>query len=452
MIISHLTHYLRAAAAILCFAGTGFTPPALAEEVPVKTSRFGEVRVVKPTGKAEHFIIFLDSAPKTETVKPLVDAGATVALVDVEQYLAQLEGDDDDCLYLAGEFERLGQVLQNSIRVEQYLKPVIAGRGVGASVAYAIGGESPNGFAAALLYDFCPQFKGVAAKPFCEGTEPQRDASFALSAAAASHTPFLVVNSSDFSGCKIDSVRQFLKPLSDAGVTDTPGVLARLKSLAELQAPPAISSVVSDLPLIDMPAEKDAERLVIILSGDGGWASIDKALGEYLAHAENDVVGFDCLKYFWSEKTPAKAASDLERLIEYYTKHWNLKSVTVVGYSYGAQVLPFLFNRLSPTAAAKINSLVLLNPGTKTEFEIHFTDWITDDDDSGQPIKPEVDRIRSVPITCIYGEEEADDSLCPLLKGKSTKVVKLSGGHHFDGDYPALAKVVLEHSVGSAAK
>ena len=47
-----------------------------------------------------------------------------------------------------------------------------------------------------------------------------------------------------------------------------------------------------------------------------------------------------------------------------------------------------------------------------------------------------------MPVLCIYGDDESD-SLCPKLDPKKFDVVKLKGGHHFDGDYAGLARQIL---------
>jgi type IV secretory pathway VirJ component len=46
-------------------------------------------------------------------------------------------------------------------------------------------------------------------------------------------------------------------------------------------------------------------------------------------------------------------------------------------------------------------------------------------------------------VQCVYGEEE-EDSLCraPLFRG--TELIETKGGHHFDGDYRALAQRILD--------
>jgi type IV secretory pathway VirJ component len=42
----------------------------------------------------------------------------------------------------------------------------------------------------------------------------------------------------------------------------------------------------------------------------------------------------------------------------------------------------------------------------------------------------------------VYGEDE-DDSMCIQPEAKALQVIKLRGGHHFDGDYHSLARLIL---------
>jgi type IV secretory pathway VirJ component len=50
--------------------------------------------------------------------------------------------------------------------------------------------------------------------------------------------------------------------------------------------------------------------------------------------------------------------------------------------------------------------------------------------------------MNGVRALCVYGEEEKD-SLCAMPAARRLQVVKLSGGHHFDGDYAGLAALIL---------
>ena len=47
-----------------------------------------------------------------------------------------------------------------------------------------------------------------------------------------------------------------------------------------------------------------------------------------------------------------------------------------------------------------------------------------------------------VPVLCIYGEDEQRFAV-PQARSRTVHVVKLKGGHHFDGDYALLAQEIL---------
>jgi type IV secretory pathway VirJ component len=52
--------------------------------------------------------------------------------------------------------------------------------------------------------------------------------------------------------------------------------------------------------------------------------------------------------------------------------------------------------------------------------------------------------MKGVRGVCVYGEDDTD-SMCARPAAKSLQVVKLGGGHHFDGDYARLASLLLSH-------
>jgi type IV secretory pathway VirJ component len=119
--------------------------------------------------------------------------------------------------------------------------------------------------------------------------------------------------------------------------------------------------------------------------------------------------------------------------------------VLLVGYSFGADVLPFVVNRLPPELRARVATVSLLGVDSNASFEIRIADWVGSDD-SGPPTKPEVAAIGGVPVLCIYGEGESD-SICPgLPKGpEHTKITlaEVGKGHHFSGEYSTLAERIL---------
>ena len=48
-------------------------------------------------------------------------------------------------------------------------------------------------------------------------------------------------------------------------------------------------------------------------------------------------------------------------------------------------------------------------------------------------------------MVCLYGESDPD-AVCPDLPAGLTEVRRLPGGHHFGGDYAAVAQAVLPES------
>jgi type IV secretory pathway VirJ component len=63
--------------------------------------------------------------------------------------------------------------------------------------------------------------------------------------------------------------------------------------------------------------------------------------------------------------------------------------------------------------------------------------------DSGLAVRPEIDKLAIPAALCIYGDDDTE-SLCPQLRSGRVKLVKLAGGHHFNGDYDAVAQAVVQ--------
>ena len=104
-------------------------------------------------------------------------------------------------------------------------------------------------------------------------------------------------------------------------------------------------------------------------------------------------------------------------------------------------VLPFAVNRLTAPTRTHVALTAVMGMSEHALFEFHLSSWISDSD-AGPATLPEIDRITGTPVLCIYGADESD-SLCPKLDPKKFTVVKLKGGHHFDGDYANLARQIL---------
>ena len=210
-------------------------------------------------------------------------------------------------------------------------------------------------------------------------------------------------------------------------------------------SPTSQPDALADLPLVEVPATGPVtDTLAVILSGDGGWATIDRELGNTLASHGVPVIGLNSLKYFWTRRTPDGAAKDLERILRHYLTTWKKDKALLIGYSRGADVLPFMANRLPQELLTHTSVVALLGPAHAVDFEFHLTDWLSSSTSTTtHPVLPEAQKLSATKMLCVYGEEEAD-TLCKDLDPQRATIIRLKGGHHFEGDYNALAEAVLQ--------
>jgi type IV secretory pathway VirJ component len=197
------------------------------------------------------------------------------------------------------------------------------------------------------------------------------------------------------------------------------------------------------MPVVEVPAKNPNDTVTLFYSGDGGWRDLDRDLAGYMAEQGYPVVGIDTLRAFWSSKTPETATAELAELMAYYRAHWKAKNFALAGYSFGADILPALYNRLPQTDREGIGVIVLLALGKTADFEIHVSGWIGQNND-GLPILPELNQIEAHKILCVYGKEEKDESACQALATSGAKLLELPGGHHFDQDYSTLAARIID--------
>jgi type IV secretory pathway VirJ component len=200
---------------------------------------------------------------------------------------------------------------------------------------------------------------------------------------------------------------------------------------------------IADLPLVTLPTPTPGPIMAIFYSGDGGWRDLDKQIGKNLQASGIPVVGFDTLRFFWDRRTPEEAANSLAVAIGHFSRAWNTPNVLLVGYSFGADMLPFAVNRLPEAERGKIRQISLLAPGTAADFEIHVSGWLGGSPHGDAlPIAPELQRLDPRLLQCFYGADDKDESACVLLS--HAEVIETEGGHHFDGDYAALTRRIVD--------
>jgi type IV secretory pathway VirJ component len=459
-------HFLRALLLIVFVASAG---TACARETSTfEMARFGTITVYPADGSPQEVVLFISgdggwNQGVVGMAQALSDMGALVAGVDIRHYLAELDHSHDSCSAPDVDFERLGHVLEAKYGVKDYREPILVGYSSGATLVYATLAQAPPGtFTGALSLGFCPDLE--VEKPFCKGAglefEPiPKHKGFNFLPAPHVRGRWIALQGAIDQVCLPKPTADFVAQVPGAELVMLPHVghgysvernwvpqyRAAYQRIAErrVAAKPALPPAVSDLPLIEVPATGTGRgEFAIILSGDGGWVGIDRDLSTAFAARGIPVVGWDSLKYFWNARTPDGAGMDLDRVITHYADAWHRDRVILIGYSQGADTLPFMVNRLTGAARKHVAHTVLLGPGHEAFFEFHVSHWLGTPT-GGIPIRPEAEKLRGGSVACIYGEDD-DDSICPELSQPDFSVVKVAGGHHFGGDYNNLARIILE--------
>lgn len=196
------------------------------------------------------------------------------------------------------------------------------------------------------------------------------------------------------------------------------------------------SSFNTDLPVVTYKGT-GGKPLVLYISGDGGWNSFSTSFVAKLNKEGFNIVGLNARTYFWNKKQPQQAANDIGGLMKEYQQAWNLKNVVLIGYSFGADVMPFIHNRLEKQLVDQVKHVVLMSPSNTTDFEVHLLGGY-----SGESVPAEINKLKK-PATIIIGAEESDFLLQKITAG-SIRAITLPGGHHYDGNVDAVVKTVME--------
>ncbi|MQX28799.1 virulence factor [Sinorhizobium meliloti] len=441
----------RAALAVL-IAGAASLPSFAEDAAKFDTGMIPAPHILFPKEAASGAVVLLsDAGGWTEredaVARKLSGEKALVIGIDLKAYLAALGRDDGDCVYAVSDIESLSQQVQRAAGSGAYRPPIVAGVGAGGAMALAIAAQSPAAtIGRTLAVD--PE-EGIAlTKQLCTPAEKTRKGDrmvYGLTDGALPD-PVTVVSSPSASAAGREHVAALAAKHPDVEVQESDeDVYAALSStLAGYIQQENEGDNPFGLPLTVLDAKPARDTMAVIYSGDGGWRDIDKEVGNALQQQGVPVVGVDSLRYFWSERQPQATADDLARVITYYGRRWNVRNVLLIGYSFGADILPRTYNLLPSATRARIRQVTLMALSHRADNKISVLGWLGADGEgnAGDPVD-DIKAIEPVLVQCIYGTDEEDDA-CPDLKSSGIDVVPIKGGHHFDGDYAALTRRVLD--------
>lgn len=430
---------------------------------------FGMLHIYQTSDQPQHLVLFISgdggwNLGVIDMARSLAALDSMVVGIDITHYIARLNHSRNKCSYPAADFESLSQYLQKKHGFAQYTPPLLVGYSSGATMVYATLAQSPaNTFAGGISLGFCPDLK--TAKPLCRGSgrlaaKPDPTLGFIYNAVASLPAPWSILQGEIDQVCSTPETRQFAAGVAGADFIALPRVghgfsvqrnwmpqfrdaFQRIVSAQTMAAAPAITDAeVKDLPLIVLPVTGKPDAMAVIVSGDGGWAGLDKQIGETLNREGIPVVGLNSLQYFWDRKTPDIAGADLTRILSHYSRQWSIGRFILIGYSRGADTLPFMVSRLPAELKSKVESVALLGMQDQIDFEFHVGDWLSGNNGEHRVV-PEVEKLAGMKVACIYGADDSD-SACRKLDASSFQVVEMQGGHHFGGDYRKLAAIIME--------
>jgi type IV secretory pathway VirJ component len=451
--------------------------PAVASEGErIGIGRFGEVVVYRPATKPSSVVLFVSGdggwhLGVVGMAQHMVEAGSIVVGIDMRHYRDVVNTPTNECRNYGADFEALSHAVQKQLQLEEYFVPVLAGYSSGATLVYAVMVQSPPGtFAGVMSLGFCPDLDLV--RQPCRGSGLEYDLQGSAAKpkglvyrpAPANRTRWVVLQGEADQVCNPRSTREFVAATAHGELIALPKVghgfgvernwLPRFEQaygeLAGANAQPPPLPGLSDLPLVEVPADRnsggtDRDHFAVLLTGDGGWTGLDQDVSHALAARGIPVVALSSLKYFWHARTPEGAAHDLERIVNRYAAQWDRRRVLLIGYSFGADVLPFLYNRLSPTVRKTVQSISLLGLSDTATFEFHLSNWIAGSSGNGLPTVPEIAAIQGTRVLCLHGADEKHTA-CRALHAPGIKTLALAGGHHFDGDYATLARHIVAYA------
>jgi type IV secretory pathway VirJ component len=203
-------------------------------------------------------------------------------------------------------------------------------------------------------------------------------------------------------------------------------------------------SAAGSLPVREWAAPSHDKPILFYISGDGGLNRFSTDLCESLNGKGFDVVALDAKSYFYHKKTPEQAAQDISAYLLKKIAGRKNSQIAFIGYSFGADVLPFILNRLPKNIQDDVVVSFIMGSSGSTDFEIHWLDMFGSNKKRSMDVVDEINRLSNKKIVIISGSDDNNLDINRIDLKKYTLVV-LPGGHHFDGDIEEIVENVMKY-------
>jgi type IV secretory pathway VirJ component len=453
---------------LISVSRAGSTPDTLS------VAMFGKVYIYKQSDTPRNVVILIsgDGGWKFGVVgfaETFSDKNNLVIGVDILKYYKDLRQRTDSCYNVAADFVQLATGIEKKYNFPDYKPPVIMGYSSGATLVYAVLSQArPETFIGGISLGFCADIE--LPKMLCQinGLTETVDVpgkKYFLQPDPNLGNPWIVLHGKIDKVCNYSDVVDFVNKTRDAELVTLPNVghgfskwpnfmpqwkdaLNRLIAKYEKIQPVEDNfSQAKNLPVVITNSKiqnKDA-AVVLLISGDGGWYGFEQSIADHLAAYGFPTVGLDSKKYFWKRRSPEETAGDMSGILNYYGKEWGIDRFVIIGYSLGAELVPFIVNRFPEQMRSKIVSTVLLSPASTTDFEIHISNMLgIGNRQNTYNVTEEIIKMQSIHTLCIFGENEKT-TIQGLLKGTSVKIRLVPGDHHYKFNLPLIIQTMKDN-------
>ncbi len=181
--------------------------------------------------------------------------------------------------------------------------------------------------------------------------------------------------------------------------------------------------------------------LVIFFTGDSGRSSFGEKLTDSLCAENIPLMSINSYKYFSQRKTPQQTLDSILPYIELNLKRYNRHKFIFAGYSFGSEVVPFLYNLMSDEWKNRVEFMVLISPSDNSDFKIHFLDQIgLNSKRWPYDVLHEIMKIDNKKVIVFWGKDEKRFEKKQFTKHNIT-VHRLNGGHRHTEVRPIIDEI-----------
>jgi type IV secretory pathway VirJ component len=440
----------------------------------VSIATFGKVYIYSNVNEPPQNLIILISGDGgwkygvPEFAREFSKMNSVVVGIDIRKYYQHLRQNNEECYLIASDFVELATKMEHQYNFPEYEPPILMGYSSGATLVYGILAQArPGTFKGGISLAFCPDIE--LPKMLCQinglkEIEQIKGKSYLFMPDAKLGNQWIVIQGMEDKICDFKTVNDFVSGTTDARIIALPKVghdfskwidfmpqwkTAYTDLIAKFSSEKAQQNnipLLKNIPAVITMGKSgvNSNLIALFLSGDGGWYNFEQSITNRFAELGITTIGIDIKKYLWNRKSPETLSSEMTELLKYYAKEWKRSQFILMGYSQGAEIVPFLFTRLPEEMKYNIRSLVMLSPGETTDFEIHITNMIgLGSKQNTFNVITELSEIRNTKQICIFGESEKT-KVPELLKSTNVESVKIPGDHRFKGNSSIIVQTMQD--------